>query len=134
MCITYPALSYEFATSFSIFSIFALSGKKGKSLWKLYAFLRCQHQHQSFIIFIITAFYEILIKFRCFFNSFKIFYRQILWHSLTIQMIYISISKVWRFIIFIIIFMHLLLVFYISINSVTYSSSDTFSTIKSISI
>ena len=34
MCITYSVLSCKLATSFSNFSIFFLSGKKGKSFWR----------------------------------------------------------------------------------------------------
>ena len=38
MCIKYSALSCKLATSFLTFSIFVLSGKKSKSLWRLCKF------------------------------------------------------------------------------------------------
>ena len=38
MFITYCSLSYKFATSFSNFSHFGFSGKKGESFWRLFKF------------------------------------------------------------------------------------------------
>ena len=56
----------------------------------------------------------------------NIIYRQLLWHCLTIKIIYIPIFKIWRFFIFNRIFHVFVISFRISMNSMTYSSSDTF--------
>ena len=91
-------------------------------------------KNKSLITFIIIAFYEIFIKFTNTFNPFKVTYRQLLWQCPSIYIIYIPIFKLWQFLILIIIFHILIISICISINRVTYFTSNAFSTITSISL
>ena len=47
MCITYSSLSCKFVTSFSVFSVFILSGTKGKSCEGYVNFQDIEHQPQD---------------------------------------------------------------------------------------
>ena len=83
----------------------------------------------SFINFFIIFFYRILIKLRSIFDLLKIIYWKLLQHCPTLQIIYIPTLKtlnIWWFFTFIIIFHVFIISFCISINRVTYSSSNTF--------
>ena len=112
MCMTY-FLSCQLAISFFTVSILILSGKKGKSFWRLRTFSGrwttgcCS---RKFITIFIAAFYQTYIKMSCIFNKLKTSNRQILWHYPSIQIIYIRILKIWKFFI-LYIFMYLLLTF-----------------------
>ena len=78
MQITYSDLSCKLATSFSTFSIFIYLVKM-INCYGAHAVLRdIEYQLKENIIHHFTAFYEIFIKLRCFFNSLKTIYRQIL--------------------------------------------------------
>ena len=88
----------------------------------------------SCIPFCIIIFHKALIKFRNILNPFKVIYRQLSSHFAAIQFIYIQIFKIWRFFIFIIIFHVFVISFNISINGMTYSTSDTFLSIYNITI
>ena len=84
-----------------------------KRLWRLCKVL-------GYWTIVIIAFYEIFIKFKCFFNPFKVISSQVLWHCPTIQIIYILIFQIWPFFISIIIFHVFVITFFILINSVTF--------------
>ena len=86
------------------------------------------------ITILIVVFYEVFIKLGCIFNELKTIYMQLLWYCPTIYITYIWIIKIWWFFIFIIIFYVFVISFYISMNSMTYSTSNTFSTINNISV
>ena len=126
MWITYSLLSCKLATSFSTFSVFSLSGKKGNHYEAHVISQDTEHQIQENFLhpFFIIIFYEIFIKLRSIFYPFKILYWKLLRHCPTIRIIYIPILKIWWFFIFIVIFHVFVITFCISINRVTYCSSN----------
>ena len=83
--------------------------------------------------FFIITFYKNFIKFRNMFNPLKVIYRQSLWYCAIVQIIYTSSFKIWRSFIFIVIYIFITIV-YTSVSRVTYFTSNSFSTINSISI
>ena len=107
MWITYSVFLCKLATRFSIFSVFILSGKNGKSNKAHVTFQDIEHQ---------------LLE-----NTLHHFsHYNFLW-NLTTSVINMSIFKIWWFVIFIIILYIFSISFCISINCMTYSSSNSFS-------
>ena len=117
----HPSLLQVF--QFSLFQVKRLNYCEG---FIIFSILNTNFKKISLITFSIIAFYEIFHKSRSIFNLFKAIYRQILWHYPFIQIIYVLIFKIWWFFIFIIIFHVFIISLHISINSMTYSTSDSF--------
>ena len=108
ICITYFSLPCKLAASCLTYSIFILSGKKEKSLWKLCRFSRyCTSASRKYFFInpFIASFYKTFTKFRNIFNPFKII---------------IAILKIRQLFIFIIIFHVFVIISWISINSETF--------------
>ena len=95
-----------------------------------------EHRLQKvFYITIFTvAFYIIFIKLRCVFNPLKTIHLQLLWHCQLIKSIYVPVLKTWWFFIFIIMFQVFIINFGVSVNNMTYFTSDIFFSINNISI
>ena len=127
MCITYSCLLCKLATSFSTFPIFILSGKNGKSYWQLFHFRQYWINLKIFITILIVVFCEIFIKFGFIFNFWMYYHMQVFfWHYWFMEIMYIPLLKIHWFFIFIIIFHRFIISFCISMNSMTYSISNTF--------
>ena len=99
MCKTYCVLSCKLATSYSIFSIFILSGKNGKPLWRLCKItLNINFKTKSF-----TTFFIIVLFSKCLLNwKLSIIYSRFFTWSFC--NIYIPELNIWRLSVFIIIF------------------------------
>ena len=95
-----------------------------------------EHQLQKvfYITIFIVAFYIIFIKLRCVFNPLKTIHLQLLWHCQLIKSIYVPVLKTWWFFIFIIMFQVFIISFCVSVNNMTYFTSDIFFSINNISI
>ena len=82
--VKYLVLSCKLVTSFSIFSIFILSGKNGNHYQIHVIFWSANLKRTFFITFFITASYEIFIKWRSIFNPLKMTYWKLLRYCPTI--------------------------------------------------
>ena len=128
MLITYSVLSCKLATSFSIFQ-FSLFQLKMLDDCEVYVnFLGIEYQPQkkkkkkSFLHY---KFFKAFIKFRIILNKIKVIDKQLLRHYWIMQIIYIPIFRIWKFI-FTTSFHVFVISFYISMDSVTYSSPYRF--------
>ena len=98
--------SWKLATSFSIFSIFILSGKKSKSLWSscnLSGYWTSTSKISYITIFVVVS-YKIFTELRCYFNPLKAVYKQCLCHFQSIQIINVPVIKIRWFFTFAIVF------------------------------
>ena len=127
MWITYSVLVCKLATRILTFSIFILSGKNCKSLlsscnFSVYWTLTLRKYH-----FLHYSFYKIFNKLRSIFNLLKIVYWKLLQHC---QPYTLFTFQYWRYDNFLFLsesFQNVTVIsFCISINRVTYSSSNTF--------
>ena len=115
LCVTYSVLSCKLVTAFFTFPIFIVSGKNGKSLWNSCIFILHQFLHYSFLWNLQMEKY-LLSNQNYLLEAFA---------TLHIHINYLHPNIEDMTIFFIIIFHVFVIRFCISINRVTYSSSNT---------
>ena len=128
MSIKYLVLSCNLATNFSTFSIFILSGKNGKSWWSSCKFSRYWKSASLKYPLSLSSFY-IFMKFSLNWEvslmRSKLFIGRFCDIPNDINYL-IQTLKIWWFFLFMRIFLVFVIIFCISINRVSYSSSNTF--------
>ena len=130
---------YEYGIVFLVTRefLYILYGKNKRSLCSLCSFLGyltldsrvyfCHlFQGYIFVTFFVIIFYEFFIKFELVFPLFKVIHRNFLWHFPPVQIVHIPLYKIWRFFVWGVSSHALIISFFVLMNCMTHSTSDTF--------